>query len=48
MLKAFMEGYRGSGAPAPHIALGRILGYMTKTAVQTVVVVGVLRWMGVL
>lgn len=48
MLKSFMDGYRSSGAPAPHVAVGRVLGYMTKTALQTVVVVLVLRWMGVL
>lgn len=48
MIKAFRAGYlRPGGKPLPQV-LGGIAGMLSRTTAQTVVVVVVLRWMGVL
>lgn len=48
MLDAFKRGYADVNGPDPAVFLGRVVGMITRTAVQTVVVVVVLRYLGVL
>ncbi|HEV7345475.1 MAG TPA: hypothetical protein VGN60_07565 [Devosia sp.] len=48
MFDALRDGYSEAGGQRPAIWLGQMLGVALRTALQTVIVVSVLRLMGVI